>query len=153
MPIQSKLIQDVVVTPLRRIGDGRGEVRHGLKADDRCFEGFGEIYFSVINLGVVKGWKRHKRMHSNLIVVDGLIRFLVYDDRSESSTNGQFMDIVCSIENYCRLTIPPGLWLAFQGLGSDTNVLLNFANIPHDPTEFDSLPISNDVMPWLPIQW
>ena len=53
-------IQGVAVTPLRRIPDERGAVFHMLSEDDAAFERFGEIYFSLVYPGVVKGWHRHR---------------------------------------------------------------------------------------------
>ncbi|MDP8916382.1 MAG: dTDP-4-dehydrorhamnose 3,5-epimerase, partial [Pseudomonadota bacterium] len=49
-------------------------------------------------------------------------------------------------ERYGRLTIPPGLWMAFGGVGGGLNLLLNLASIEHDPAEADSRPI--DALPW-----
>ena len=37
--------------------------------------------------------------------------------------------------NYSRLTVPPGIWFGFQGLKVDASLVLNIANIPHDPFE------------------
>jgi dTDP-4-dehydrorhamnose 3,5-epimerase len=37
--------------------------------------------------------------------------------------------------NYCRLTVPPNFWVAFKGIGANTNMLMNVANIEHDPNE------------------
>ena len=34
-------------------------------------------YFSVVNPGVVKGWKLHKKMTCNLIVPIGTIKFVI----------------------------------------------------------------------------
>ena len=49
------MIEGVVVQPLRRIADERGSVMHMLRAGDAWFTGFGEIYFSTVYPGVVKG--------------------------------------------------------------------------------------------------
>lgn len=42
---------------------------------------------------------------------------------------------------YRRITIPPGVWMAFIGIGQGKNVLLNVANIPHDPKEQVNIPV------------
>ncbi len=133
------MIDGVIITELKRIGDDRGEIRHALRNTDVTFDGFGEAYFSAVKNGVVKGWKKHRQMLSNLIVVEGVIRFVLVDDRPNSPTAGQFMDITHSLEKYSRLTVPPGLWMAFQGIGKDDNLLLNIASIPHDPTESENI--------------
>ena len=85
----------------------------------------------------IKGWKRHKRMTLNLIVPTGSVKFVIYDDRIESSSYGEFKVVELSRDNYNRLTISPMLWLGFQGIGKEENIVLNVASIPHDPEEVD----------------
>src|SRR5262249_30512202 len=53
-------IEGVRVVPLARIPDERGTVLHMLKASDPHFLRFGEIYFSMVYPGIVKGWHRHQ---------------------------------------------------------------------------------------------
>ena len=54
-------IAGVQTIPLRRIPDERGTIFHMLRADDPHFLAFGEIYFSSVYEGVVKGWHKHGR--------------------------------------------------------------------------------------------
>ena len=56
------LIDGVKVIPLRRIPDERGTVYHMLRSTDPHFVQFGEIYFSTVYPGVIKGWHKHKDM-------------------------------------------------------------------------------------------
>ena len=65
------MIPGVVITPLKQIPDERGKVMHMLKRTDPHFSGFGEIYFSVVNPGAVKAWKKHLQMTLNLAVIQG----------------------------------------------------------------------------------
>ena len=67
------MIHDLRVTPLQRIPDERGAVLHMLREDDPAFERFGEIYFSLVYPGVVKGWHLHKRMTLNYAVPIGMV--------------------------------------------------------------------------------
>ena len=59
------MIQGVEIVPLKVIPDERGRVMHMLKATDKYFEKFGEIYFSVVYPNVIKGWHLHKKMIIN----------------------------------------------------------------------------------------
>lgn len=139
-------IDGVTLTPLRIIGGDKGQVLHGLKASENQFAGFGEAYFSTVLEDDVKGWKRHKVMISNLIVPSGEIRFVLFDDRPSSNTQGCFQEVLLSKNNYQRLTIPPGIWMAFQGVGENESMLLNISSIEHDPTECENLPIENNTI-------
>jgi dTDP-4-dehydrorhamnose 3,5-epimerase len=129
------MLAGVVLTPLKRIYHPQGDVYHALKSSDNGFHQFGEAYFSTVNFHEIKGWKKHTKMTMNLIVPTGSIKFVVYDDRENSKSNDQFFEVVLSADNYARLTIPPGVWLAFQGRGVELNLLLNIASIEHDPLE------------------
>ena len=70
------MIDGVRIRPLRQIPAERGKVMHMLRADAPHFETFGEIYFSVVNPGVVKGWHLHHRMTINYAVVVGMIKLV-----------------------------------------------------------------------------
>jgi dTDP-4-dehydrorhamnose 3,5-epimerase len=74
-------------------------------------------------------------MTLNFVIPVGQIRFVIYDDRADSSTNGSFFDITLGEDNYQRITIPTGVWVAFSGIGTGLNLLLNIANLEHDPAE------------------
>ena len=130
-------ISDVLISRLKIIYNARGDVLRGIKENDNGYFGFGEAYFSIVSPKVIKGWKRHREMVLNLIVPIGSIRFVIYDDREKSKTFGCYQEIVLSRKNYCRLTIPPMLWVAFQGLEDGENILLNFANLSHNQKEVD----------------
>ncbi len=142
------IIKDVIITPLKLIPGDSGEVMHALKEWEPSFQGFGEAYFSTIHKNAVKGWKKHRKMILNLVVPMGAIRFVLYDDRSDSPTYKTIQELTLSRENYQRLTVPPGIWMAFQGLSDGVNMLLNIASIPHDPLEAKNLPIQNDLIPF-----
>ena len=128
-------ITGVELTPLKKIKHRLGDVFHGMKHTDNGFVGFQEAYFSTINFGVIKPWKKHLRMTLNLIVPIGKIRFVLHDGRENSQTLGQFMDISLSINNYYRLTVPPGVWVGFKGEDTSASLLLNITDLVHDPFE------------------
>ena len=135
------IISGVELTPLKKIEHPLGDVFHGMKTSDKGFAGFQEAYFSTIKFGEIKSWKKHLKMTLNLIVPVGEIQFVLFDDREDSITRNNFMEIVLSPQNYCRLTIPPYIWIAFKGLSSGLNLLLNIADIEHDPSEIMRLDI------------
>lgn len=131
------MIEGVLLTPLKQIYHPKGDVFHGMKKGDSGFTEFGEAYFSTIHKGDIKPWKKHLRMTLNLIVPVGMIRFVLHDDRDGSSTKGQTTSIEIGSDNYQRLTVPPGLFMAFEGLGENLNLVLNVADLEHDPDEVE----------------
>jgi dTDP-4-dehydrorhamnose 3,5-epimerase len=137
----------VTLTPLKIIQNSKGGVMHGVKCTDSDFFGFGEAYFSTVNYGEIKGWKKHSKMVLNLIVPVGEIQFVIFDDRSKSNSKGEFMSIFISPRNYQRLTVSPGLWVGFKGLSLE-NILLNIASIEHNPTEAVNMPLDSLDFNW-----
>ena len=127
-------INGLIITPLRQIDIPKGSVWHAMKKSDAGFDGFGEAYFSFVDKGEIKGWKKHLRMTLNIIVPVGAIKFRMIDDRDNSSTFGVSVELVISTKEYQRLTVPPGVWMCFEGL-DERNMLLNLASIEHDPAE------------------
>jgi dTDP-4-dehydrorhamnose 3,5-epimerase len=83
-------------------------------------------------------------MTLNIVVPLGEIGFVLYDDREGSPTRGSFYETSLSRHAYFRLTVPPGIWMAFYGKGEGENMLLNIASTPHDPAESENLPLMND---------
>ena len=130
-----KIIEGVILTPLKQIVNPKGDLYHAMKQSDNGYKSFGEAYFSTVIKDEIKGWKKHTVMVLNLIVPIGAVEFIIYDDRIDSSTKNQFFSLILSQENYQRLTVPAGVWMAFRGIGEDLNMLLNIASIEHDPSE------------------
>ena len=132
----------VVLTPLKQIHHPKGDIYHAMKKSDVGFEGFGEAYFSTVNKGDIKGWKKHKIMTLNLVVPVGEIEFVIYDEYTK-----KFMNIYLSQQNYKRLTVKANKWMAFRGVG-EVNMLLNLASIEHDPTESINIDLNEIIYEW-----
>ena len=130
----------VILTPLKKISHPNGDIFHAMKASDKNFSGFGETYFSSVNQNKIKGWKKHTKMTLNLIAVVGKIHIVVHDTNS-------FFSVVLSKDNYQRLTVTPGLWVAFKGLSSE-NIILNISNIEHNPNESINLDLNSFHFDW-----
>jgi dTDP-4-dehydrorhamnose 3,5-epimerase len=143
-------IAGVQVRPLRQISDDRGRIMHMLRRDDPWFSAFGEIYFSVVNPQFVKGWHRHSIMTLNYAVVTGNILLALYDDREGSATRGTLQEIAQGEDHYVLVTVPPGVWNGFKGLGSAPAIVANCPTQPHDPQEIERLdPFTNHI----PYSW
>lgn len=129
------MIHGVVLTPLRQIFDERGKVMHMLREDDTMFSRFGEIYFSCTYPGVVKAWHLHKEMTLNYAVIQGAIKFVLFDDRANSPTRGELQELFISPENYMLVTVPPMIWNGFKSVGTAASIVANCSTLPHSPEE------------------
>lgn len=128
-------IEGVIVTPLRQIVDERGKVMKMLSRDDPLYREFGEIYFSCVHPGAIKGWHLHTRMTLNYAVPHGKIKFVLFDDREGSKSRGHIQELFLGPDNYCLVTVPALVWNGFKGVGEQMAIVANCATIPHDPGE------------------
>lgn len=144
------MIDGVTITPLRQIPDERGRIMHMLRNDAPHFIEFGEVYFSIVHQGAIKGWHLHRKMTINYAVPIGKIKFVLFDARESSPTKGEVKEIFMGpSDNYCLVTVPPGIWNGYKGVGIDS-LVANCATHVHDPDEMDRLdPFSPDV----PYDW
>ncbi len=146
--ISGKVIEGVIVKYLERISDERGSIYHMLRADEDIFEHFGEIYFSVIYPEVIKGWHLHKKMTLNYAVIQGMIKLVLYDERENSPTKSNLMEIFLGEENYCLVKIPPRIWNGYKCIGTKPAIVANCASMPHDPDEMERLDPFSDKIPY-----
>ena len=126
------LLDQIQVIPQQQISTAGGDVWHALKSTEDSFIGFGEAYFSWVKPGAIKAWKQHMNMTMNLIVPIGTVRFIFYE-----LGNSSFREERIGTFFYARLTVPPRIWFGFQGISGAPSLMLNVANMPHDPKEIE----------------
>jgi dTDP-4-dehydrorhamnose 3,5-epimerase len=143
-------IDGVQVIPLRRIADERGTIYHMLRADDPHFFQFGEIYFTSIYPGVVKGWHKHREMTLNYSCIYGRAKLALYDDRPGSPTAGTVQEVFFGPDNHSLVAIPPEVWSGLKGMSEPFAIVANCCTHPHDPSRTTRLdPFDNDI----PYDW
>ncbi len=144
------MIQGVQVIPLERIPDERGTIFPMLRSTDPHFQQFGEIYFSTVYPGVVKGWHRHQDMTLNYACISGRVKLALYDERDGSPTRGQLMEVFLGPDKYSLVIIPPGVWNGFKGMSEPHAIVANCCTHAHDPARSTRLdPFKNHI----PYDW
>jgi dTDP-4-dehydrorhamnose 3,5-epimerase len=144
------MIEGVQIIPLRRIPDERGTIFHMLRSTDPHFQQFGEIYFSTVYPGVIKGWHRHREMTLNYACISGRIKLVLFDDRDGSPTKGELMEIFLGPDNHSLVIIPPEVWNGFKGMSEPHAIVANCCTHAHDPSRSSRLdPFENDI----PYDW
>jgi len=142
------MIEGVIIQELKQIIDERGKVMHMLRSDSPLFTNFGEIYFSVVNFGAVKAWKKHLKMTQHLAVPIGKIRLMIYDDREESKTFKKVDVIEMGEDNYCLVKIPPMVWYGFKGISDVPALIANCTDLPNEPDEIERLDFDDKKIPY-----
>jgi dTDP-4-dehydrorhamnose 3,5-epimerase len=124
-------IDDINIVELSRINVAGGDVFKGIDVSSSVFKGFGEFYFSNVEFGYRKAWKRHLQMTMFLTVPVGHVNFVFIDSQERR------LEIAIGEESYRGLQVPPGLWFGFEGIGKGKNLVMNLADIRHDPNEVE----------------
>jgi len=140
-------VKGLIISELNQIYNPKGDILHALKKSDSSFNNFGEAYFSFVKYNQIKGWKKHTKMNMNLIVPVGEIKFVLYDDRDNKS-EPKIKEVTIGQSNYKRLTIPPNIYFSFKGISKNINLILNIADMEHDPNESVNIDLSDISYEW-----
>tara|TARA_Y100000768_G_C23934769_1_gene661977 strand:+ start:638 stop:1060 length:423 start_codon:yes stop_codon:yes gene_type:complete len=117
-------IKNIKKIKLLSFKNNKGNVLRAFRRKEEKIGKFGEVYLSWINKKSIKGWKMHKKMHMNLIVPIGLVKFVFYE-------NNKFKEIIVGEKKYFRIYVPNQIFFAFQNLSKKKSLVINYANIIH----------------------
>ena len=113
------------------ISHPKGNIMKYIKKDDKNYLKFGEVYFFWIKKNNFKGWKFHKKMHMNLTVPVGNIKFTFFDKISKEKSTYNLSE-----KKFGILYVPPKIWFAFTNMSkTKDSLVVNFSNIIHDKNE------------------
>ena len=143
------MIEGVAVKQLARHADQRGYLMELLRSDDPIFSKFGQCYVSMNYPGVVRAWHWHEKQDDYFVVVKGMIRVGLYDQREGSATQGEVNDFYLGENNTILVKIPVGVVHGYKTIGMEPSLLINFPSEAYDPNEPDEyrLPWNTDQIP------
>jgi len=147
-----KLIDGVVVVPLRKIADERGHLIEILRCDSPHFEKFGQVYITTNNPGVIKGWHYHKKQTDFACCVHGMIKMALYDAREDSPTFGLVNEFFLGDHNPIAVKIPPGVCHGWKGIATFPSITVNAPTEPYNYEEPDEFRRPYDD-PEIPYDW
>ena len=148
----SLIIDGVVLTPLKLLPNERGRLMEVQRRDDSAFPGFGQVYVTQSFAGVIKAWYRHRVQIDQIAAITGLIKLVLYDDRSDSPTRGELMEVMLGDLVPRLVLIPPGIWHGFRAVGETSAFLLHLNSEPHNPDAVDEERLDPGD-PYIPYQW
>lgn len=94
-------------------------------------------YSITVRPGRIKGWGMHRLQTDRYWVMSGRLRVVLYDDREDSATRGQFAQFHFTETSPGLLRIPPGVWHADHNWGETDACVVNFPTRPYDPAAPD----------------
>lgn len=142
------MIKGVSIRDLMVFENEQGGVKHMLKSKWPEFKSFGEVYFSTINKGIVKGWKKHDKTILNYTVPIGNVKVVIFDPNPSSPSFNEIQEIVLGENNHILLTIPANVWYSFASLDNSKAIICNLINIEHDDDIHHQMDLINDLIPY-----
>jgi dTDP-4-dehydrorhamnose 3,5-epimerase len=104
--------------------DDRGYLIEIVRASDPHLEKFGQVYLvGNFGKGTVRAFHKHFIMWDLFFINHGSAKFVLVDDRSESSTYKEMNTFVCSARNASLIVVPPGVFHGWMSLEDDTQMI------------------------------
>lgn len=148
MTVDSR-IHDVRIKQVQDLVDARGSLQHMVRADEtEFFSRFGEIYFSITNPGVIKGWHRQRLQTNLLSCISGRIRLVMFDDRDGSPTCGTLQIVECGDDARQLVRVPPGVIYGWRTLSEVPSILANCTSHVHDPAHAEKIDLISGRVPY-----
>ena len=145
-------IEGVIIKNLRVIPDERGWLMEILRCDDPFFKKFGQAYVTTAYPGVVKAWHYHKKQTDNFTCIRGMMKVALYDGRRRSGTYKSLMELFIGERDPALVSVPPGVYHGFKGIGTETAYFLNLPTLPYRYQEPDEYRLPPDT-PKIPYDW
>jgi len=146
------LIDGVAARSAKVIPDERGRLGEIMRADDKWFKKFGQVYFTTTYPGVVKAWHYHKKQTDHFYVVRGTVKVALYDGRKDSPTQGEVNEVYISEHRPVLVRIPPGVCHGWMCVGETEAYIVNVVSEMYNyeqPDEFRIDAHNNDI----PYDW
>ena len=104
----------------------------------------------TVRPGAIKGWIRHETYDDRLFMSAGSIRWVLYDDRPDSPTQGRLSELFFDEHHRSLLLIPRGVWHAIENVGGDDVRMINFptAQYQYESPDKTRLPLDTDAIPY-----
>lgn len=142
------MIEGVEIKELKVNCDERGHLLEILRADDKIFKKFGQVYITTAKPGIIKAWHYHKLQDDYFCCIFGKMRLALYDARHHSKTFGEVMEWELSLDNPKVVKIPHGVYHGFKGLSKEEAIVINIPTKAYNranPDEYRIDPFDNEI--------
>jgi dTDP-4-dehydrorhamnose 3,5-epimerase len=146
------MIEGVRTKRLKVIPDERGRVMEILRSDDELFTRFGQVYVTTTYPQVVKAWHYHKVQTDHIAAIQGMIKLVLYDPRSDSPTSGEINEFFIGVHNPLLVAVPGGLYHGWKCISEEEALIVNIPTEVYNygaPDEFRLPPHGTDI----PYDW
>jgi dTDP-4-dehydrorhamnose 3,5-epimerase len=152
------MIEGVETRDLQVNADERGHLVETFREDWDLYDPDPAMsYYSLSYPGVVRAWHRHvEGQIDHFVCPKGRVKVGIYDERDDSSTEGELNTFVIGEHKQQAIRIPGDCWHGFKVLGNEQAMLLNFPTKLYDyenpdeeriPYDTDRIPLDWDAKP------
>ncbi|MGH8103560.1 MAG: dTDP-4-dehydrorhamnose 3,5-epimerase family protein [bacterium] len=118
------MIKDSAYVPLEAHVDDRGYLIEILRTVDPHFTKFGQVYLvGDFAKGTVRAFHKHATLWDYFFISHGAAKFVLVDDRKDSTTFKQMDTYVMSARNPGLIAVPPGVYHGWMALEDDTQMV------------------------------
>jgi len=118
------MINDTKLIDLKAHVDDRGYLIEIIRAADKHFTKFGQVYLvGNFGQGTIRAFHKHEVLWDWFFISHGSAKFVLRDDRKDSSTYENMDTYVISSRNPSLLVVPPGVYHGWISLEDDTQLI------------------------------
>lgn len=118
------MINDAVQIELKARVDDRGYLIEIVRATDEHFTKFGQVYLvGNFGQGTIRAFHKHEVLWDWFFISHGAAKFVLKDDRKDSSTYENMDTHVISSRNSSLLVVPPGVYHGWVSLEDNTQLI------------------------------
>jgi dTDP-4-dehydrorhamnose 3,5-epimerase len=146
-----QLIDGVIIREVKNVAKETGYLTEIYREDwDFVNNNIQQIFQVALFPNTASGWHTHKLTTDRLFVNSGLIKIVLYDGRTDSSTFGLVNEFRFGTIRPALLIVPPNVWHAVQNIYDDTSYLINFVDCKYNYSDPDHyrLPLNTDLIPY-----
>jgi dTDP-4-dehydrorhamnose 3,5-epimerase len=137
-------IHDVVFRPTRPVPHEDGHVTEVARASWDIIGGpVVQVHLTTTFPGRHRAWGLHQRSTDRLFVVNGLVKFAVFDGRLDSPTYGCVNEVTLSEKNPGLFIVPPNLYHGWKNIGTSEAIIIKMPTSMYDYEHPDALDL-----PW-----
>lgn len=115
-----------------------------------------QVHVTTTLPGHIRAWGLHQRSTDRLFVVNGLVKFAVFDGRTGSATFGQVNTLLSSALSPGLLIVPPNLYHGWMNIGDCESAIINMPEYLYDYEKPDALDLpwdSAEAAALIPYRW
>jgi dTDP-4-dehydrorhamnose 3,5-epimerase len=108
------------------------------------------VYQTSLRPGMIKGWIVHEKQDDRIATMIGHMRWVLFDNRPDSSTYRHLNVHTLSERVRSLLIIPRGVYHAVENVGTSDAIFVNMPTRAYDHADPDKyrLPLKNDLIPF-----